>query len=125
MRRRLAAVLVLGVAAALPGCGGSGGGGPGGGAAAPSATPSPSPPPRQTVQIRNYAYAPQHVTVPVGTTVTWVQDDATLHTVTDTGVFDSGPLSRGQRYSHTFRVSGTYAYHGTIHPGMSGSVTVQ
>ncbi len=120
MPRHLAAALLLAGAAALGGCGGSGGG-----VSAPTRSATPTPPSRQTVQIRNYAYAPQKVTVPVGTTVTWVQEDSTVHTVTDVGIFDSGPLSRGQRYSHTFRTPGTYDYRCTVHPGMTGSVTVQ
>lgn len=110
----VAAALVV-----LVGCGGSGGAEP------PTAPPSSGPPPRQTVQIRNYTYSPQNITVPAGTTVTWVQDDRTIHTVTDGGVFDSGALSRGQRYSHTFRTPGTYDYHCAVHTAMTGSVTVQ
>lgn len=111
------------VAAALAVLAACSGSGPGAGG--PSAPPPTTPPARQTVQILNYAYSPQHITVPVGTTVTWVQEDSTLHTVTDPGVFDSGDLARGQRFSYTFRTPGTYAYHGTVHAGLSGSVTVQ
>lgn len=122
MSRPLATALVLaGLATALVGCGG-----PTTGVRPPSVGPSSTPPPtRQTVEIRNYAYSPQNVTVPLGTTVVWVQEDSTLHTVTDAGVFDSGQLSRGQRYSHTFRAPGTYDYRDTVHPGLTGSVIVQ
>jgi plastocyanin len=119
--RPIAVALVLAGLAALVGCGGSTGSvGP------PSVGPTSTPPPApQTVEIRNFAYSPRDITVPVGTTVVWVQEDSTVHTVTDAGVFDSGHLSRGQRYSHTFRIPGTYDYRGTVHRGMFGSVTVQ
>lgn len=120
MSRPLATALVLAGLVGLVGCGGSHRG-----SVAPSDAPTSSPPPRQTVDVRNYAFSPRNITVPIGTTVTWVQDDGTLHTVTDAGIFDSGVLSRGQRFSYTFRIPGTYHYDGTIHPGMAGSVTVQ
>lgn len=121
MSRPLAAAVVLAGLAALVGCGGSTDhAGPT--SAGTTSTPPPAP---QTVEIRNYAYSPQNITVPVGTTVTWVQDDSTIHTVTDVGVFDSGHLSRGQLFRYTFRTPGTYDYHGSVHPGLTGSVTVQ
>lgn len=119
MRRLLAPGLVLAGLVVLAGCGSSGRSG------APSLSPSSSPPSQDTVDIRDYGYHPQDITVPAGTTVTWVQDDSTIHTVTDAGSFDSGTLSKGQRYSHTFRTPGTYAYVCTIHPAMRGTVTVQ
>jgi len=37
---------------------------------------------------------------------------------------DSGNLLNGEQYMHTFANSGTFGYHCTIHPGMTGSVTV-
>ena len=121
MSRPLASALVLVVLAALVGCGGSSGSVP-----TPSVGPASTPPPApQTVEIRNYAYTPQDIPVPVGTTVVWVQEDSTVHTVTDAGVFDSGHLSRGQIFRYTFRTPGTYDYYGTVHPGMAGVVTVQ
>lgn len=120
MSHPLAAAAVLAALGVLLGCGGSTGG-----PVRPAPLPSSSAPTRQTVEIRNYTYAPQKLSVPVGTTVTWVQDDSTVHTVTDPGVFDSGSLSRGQRYSYTFRTPGSYGYRCTIHPSMRGTVTVQ
>ncbi len=78
-----------------------------------------------SVQIRGFAFAPATLTVKVGTKVTWTQDDATVHTVSDTGVFDSGTLPKGQTYSYTFGKAGTYHYLCTIHPYMKGTVIVQ
>jgi plastocyanin len=78
-----------------------------------------------TVSIENFAFDPPNMTVAPGTTVTWVNNDQTAHTVTaNNGAFDSGTLQPGQSYSFTFEKAGTYAYHCNIHPDMTASVTV-
>jgi plastocyanin len=62
----------------------------------------------------------------VGTTVTWTNNDSVTHTVTaDAGAFDSGALSPGHTYSFTFRTSGTYSYHCSIHRSMTATIIVQ
>jgi plastocyanin len=68
--------------------------------------------------------------VPVGTTVTWTNEDDTPHTVTaDDHAFDSGLFGKGQTYSHTFAAPGRYGYfcvpHGSPGSGMFGTVVVQ
>jgi plastocyanin len=79
-----------------------------------------------TVSIKDYAFDPPNLTVAPGTTVTWVNNGQTSHTVTaDNGAYDSGPKQPGQSYSHTYTESGTYAYHCEIHPSMKGTVTVR
>jgi plastocyanin len=78
------------------------------------------------VTIENIAFSPSSITVPVGTTVTWTNKDSFSHTVTsDTGLFDSGEMSQGSTFSHTFNDKGTFSYHCTIHTTMHGTVTVQ
>jgi plastocyanin len=78
-----------------------------------------------SVNIVNFAFAPTPLTVPVGTTVVWTNQDFVVHTVTsDTGVWDSGSLSQGQSFPYTFKTPGTYAYHCIPHPYMMGTVTV-
>jgi plastocyanin len=80
-----------------------------------------------TVSIKNFAFNPSNTTVSAGTTLTWVNNDQTAHTVTATnpaGVFDSGTLQPGQSYSFKFDKPGTYAYHCEIHPDMTGTITV-
>ena len=55
----------------------------------------------------------------------WVNEGNTPHTVTaDDGSFDSGTLQPGESYSHTFQSAGMVPYHCSIHPFMTGSVTV-
>jgi plastocyanin len=77
------------------------------------------------VTIRNFAFSPQVVTVTAGTIVHWTNQDSEAHTVTsDAGAFGSSALQPGAGYSFTFTKPGTYAYHCTIHPFMTGKVVV-
>ena len=72
------------------------------------------------------AYLPGTVTIAAGTTLTWLNSDTQVHTVTsDTGLFDSGDLQPGQRFSYTFTEAGTYGYFCTPHPWMTGTVIVE
>ena len=96
------------------------------GAAAP--TPAPVVASGDTVRVvmRNLAYATPALVVRPGTTVVWVNEDAVAHTATanDSG-WDSGLIEPGASWSGTFGQPGTYAYHCTPHPFMTGTVTVR
>jgi plastocyanin len=71
------------------------------------------------------SYSPNPLDVEIGQTVTWVNDDSVIHTVTSTdGTFDSNMLQRGQTFSHTFDREGGYPYYCTLHPNMVGTVSV-
>lgn len=75
--------------------------------------------------IAGFGFHPASLTVSVGDTITWTNDDAASHTVTaDDGSFDTGRLGRGASGAHTFTAAGTFAYHCAIHPSMTGTVTV-
>jgi plastocyanin len=98
-----------------------------------SKTPTPG---ANEVFIANMAFDPITITVAVGTTVTWINNDTVAHTVTsDTGsseVFDSSSISSGGGYGgggtfpHTFSTAGTFHYHCSIHSTMAhGTVIVQ
>jgi len=79
-----------------------------------------------TVSIQNYAFSPGTLTVPSGTTVTWMNNDNVDHTVVSTtGTFTSGTLAKGQSYTYTFTTPGTYDYTCSIHPSMKGTIIVQ
>lgn len=72
------------------------------------------------------AYAPNPISVAVGGTVTWINNDSTTHTATsDTGAWNSGNIAPGASFSRTFPSAGTFPYHCVLHPGMVGTVTVQ
>ena len=94
---------------------------------APAPTPTPSPTPTITeVEISGFAFVPATITIPVGTTVTWTNQDSAPHTVTsETDLFDSGRLSTNDSFSYTFTDRGTFSYYCTIHPYMKGEVIVE
>jgi plastocyanin len=76
--------------------------------------------------MTNRSYDPKSVTIKVGDTVTWVNEDAPQHdVVADGGEFKSDLFDKGQSFSHTFTTTGTYPYHCSIHPGMTGTVIVE
>lgn len=70
------------------------------------------------------AYSPSPVTIAAGGSVTWTNSDTVTHTATG-GTFNSGAIAPGAKYTQTFSAAGSYTYHCTIHPGMTGTVTVQ
>jgi plastocyanin len=75
-------------------------------------------------------YNPSPLTVSVGTTVIWTNNDSTGHTVTEgnpsgttpTNGFDSGILAPGKTFSHNFDTAGTTQYYCTLHPTMLGKI---
>ena len=94
-----------------------------------------------TVQISSFRFQPAELTVAAGTTVTWTNDDAILHTVTtgtsvkkdDFGNYDITPDGRvngtladkGQTFSFTFSTPGDYAYFCSRHNNMTARVVVR
>ena len=78
-----------------------------------------------SVTIRDFAFSPATISVPVGTTVTWTNEDSAPHTATSTsGVWDSGTLETGGSFSFTFDTPGSFSYFCAIHPSMRGTVVV-
>jgi plastocyanin len=81
---------------------------------------------RSTDSIGFDAYAPSHLDVVTGDTVTWTNDSVRAHTVTaEDGGFDSGRLAGGATFSHAFDAAGDVAFYCTLHPGMRGDVAVR
>jgi plastocyanin len=78
------------------------------------------------VAIKGFAFNPAEVTINVGDTVTWTNDDSANHTVVaDNGEFKSGDLGQGATFSFTFTKAGAYPYKCGVHPNMTGTVTVK
>ena len=78
------------------------------------------------VNIDQFAFAPQHITVKAGTTVTWTNEDDAPHTVASSAkLFKSKALDTGDKFSFTFTTPSTYAYFCSLHPQMTGTVTVE
>ena len=94
----------------------------------PSATVSagtPKPVAGNSVAIKNFAFVPAVLTVPVGTKVTWTNQDSDAHTVTsDGGPLNSKAMNTGDAFSFTFTKAGTFKYLCTIHPFMTATVVV-
>jgi len=89
-------------------------------AAATTSTPTPR------LQIKQFQFSQPALTVPVGTTVTWVNQDQDAHTVTaDDGRFTSTGLDHGEQFSYRFTAPGTYAYHCALHPHMTARIVVK
>lgn len=76
------------------------------------------------VSIAGFAFGPGSVSIEVGDTVTWTNDDNAPHTATAAGDFDTGTIAVGESASVTFDTAGTYDYVCSIHPTMSGTVIV-
>lgn len=80
---------------------------------------------QQTVSIRDFSFQPAQLSVEPGTTVTWTNEGNEPHTVTaDNGLFDSGMLYPDDSYSVQFDGMGTVTYQCTLHPSMTGRITV-
>ena len=75
--------------------------------------------------IEDDYFEPKDAVVDPGTTLMWINRGQEQHTVTsDDGQFDSGVLEPGDTFLTTVEGSGTLTYHCTLHPEMTGSITV-
>ena len=82
-------------------------------------------------EATNECYIPYEVSISVGDTVTWSNDDTAAHTVTSgtpadgpDGTFDSSLFMAGNEYSVTFDTAGEYDYFCMVHPWMTGKIQV-
>jgi 3',5'-cyclic-AMP phosphodiesterase len=90
-------------------------------AAAPEAVAAATP----AVGIDNFTFTPARLSVRTGTRVSWVNNDDIPHTVVaSNGAFRSKVLDSGEGFSFTFTTAGEYGYFCSIHPHMTGSVSV-
>jgi plastocyanin len=78
------------------------------------------------IDIQKFAFAPQEITIAPGTTVRWINDDETPHTVAaDDAGFVSPGLDTGDHYERTFDKEGDITYFCSVHPFMKGVVHVR
>lgn len=93
----------------------------GGNADGPGGEPVEDP----VITISGMSFQDGSVVVEAGTTVTWVWEDGSMEhdVVSDDGLFES-PLQAEGEWSHTFDQPGTYGYHCTPHPFMTGVIEV-
>jgi len=84
------------------------------------------------VSIMDFAFNPETLTIKVGTTVAWTNEDSVLHDVMNNAesnlemgeLFDID-LEAGESGSYTFTEVGEYNYHCHIHPSMTGKIVVE
>ena len=77
-----------------------------------------------TVTIHNYMFMPMAVTVKEGGKLTFTNDDATSHTATAAGAFDTGTIRPGKSVTITFKKAGTFSYKCLFHAFMTAKITV-
>ena len=78
------------------------------------------------VKIANFTFEPAMLTVKVGTTVIWVNDDDIPHLVSEKdGKFRSSALDTDEKFSQTFKTPGTVDYFCVLHPHMTGKIVVE
>ena len=80
----------------------------------------------ENISIREFSFNPPSITIDVGDTVQWDNNGGLTHTTTaNGGAWNSGFLSPGSSFGHTFNNSGTFPYRCAIHTFMVGTITVQ
>jgi plastocyanin len=119
--RVLTALGIVALAAGLAACGST----------SPKATSGSAPAGGTTgassIAIKNFAFAPDVLTVKAGATVSVKNEDGVTHTLTSTtGKFSTGDVASGQTVSFTApETPGTYAYRCNIHQYMTGTLVVR
>jgi plastocyanin/uncharacterized membrane protein len=85
----------------------------------------PTAPADTSVRMAGSRFEPSTLTIAVGETARWFNDDALPHTVSATdGSWESGNLAPGQAFEHRFDAAGSYPYLCRYHPGMTGTIEV-
>jgi len=94
-------------------------------AAAGAAAALPARAANAAVEIKGMKFNPAALSIAVGDTVTFTNNDVAPHTATaDDKSFDTGKLTKGQSGALTFAAAGEFHYHCAIHPGMKAVITV-
>jgi plastocyanin len=107
--------------------------------AVPTATSAPTGP---VINLSSLMFHPTTITVKVGDTITWRNDEAITHTVTSgrfvgvdkttglrssqepDGTFNAKLAGKGKTFSFTFTKAGSYTYYCDIHQGMNATIKV-
>lgn len=86
----------------------------------------PAKPATKYVSINNFSFSPAEISVKVGDTVVWTNNDSVSHTIAaKDGSFSSPVLSNGSTFKFTFTKAGYTDYICSIHPSMTGKVEVE
>ena len=95
----------------------------------PADKPTPKPVEAKSkinVTIQNFSFQPSDISAKKGDLIIFTNQDSAPHTVTSQS-FDSGQLQNGQSFSlNTSNLNpGSYAFHCSIHPSMTGTITIK
>ncbi len=84
------------------------------------------------IDIKNFAFSPNTITIKAGDKVTWTNQDSAPHTITsdsnsnsNSGTLNSQTLDASDTYTYTFNDKRIYNYHCSIHSGMKGTIIVE
>src|SRR6266478_9908150 len=77
------------------------------------------------ISIVNFAFTPSSVSISVNDSVKWTWAGSPHSTSSNTGLWESGVLGTGATFSHTFPSAGTFPFHCSVHPFMTGAISVQ
>jgi plastocyanin len=81
---------------------------------------------QNTIEIKDFAFNPQTITVKSGQTITWINRDEEPHTVVsvEKQFKKSSALDTDQTFTITAGAPGTYTYFCSVHPKMTGTIVV-
>jgi len=79
------------------------------------------------IEIKDFAFNPQTLTVKSGEKITWINRDEEPHTVVSVGkkFKKSTALDTDQEFTITAGAPGTYTYFCSVHPKMTGTIVVE
>jgi plastocyanin len=77
------------------------------------------------VDIRDFSFSPQTVTINLGDTVKWINKGAFSHTTTSNSTGWNQTLAPGQSYSRVFNTENSFTYHCNFHQSMTGTIVVR
>jgi plastocyanin len=79
------------------------------------------------IEIKDFAFNPQTITVKSGEKITWINRDEEPHTVVsvEKQFKKSSALDTDQEFTITAGAPGTYTYYCSVHPKMTGTIVVQ
>jgi len=82
---------------------------------------------KNTIEIKDFMFNPQTLTVKAGEKITWINRDDEPHTVVSVGkkFAKSSALDTDQEFTITAGGPGTYEYFCSVHPKMTGTILVE
>jgi plastocyanin len=79
------------------------------------------------IEIKDFAFNPQTITVKSGERITWINRDEEPHTIVsvEKQFKKSSALDTDQEFTITAGPPGTYTYYCSVHPKMTGTIVVE